>query len=45
MSEFAISGVPVHCAYNDLADITTLIPNPRNPIQHPQKQIEYLLRS
>jgi DNA modification methylase len=44
MSEFSISGVPVHCAYNDLADIITLIPNPRNPNQHPQKQIELLAK-
>lgn len=44
MSEFAISGVPVHCAYNELADITTLVPNPRNPNQHPQKQIELLAK-
>ncbi|MCC5468606.1 ParB/Srx family N-terminal domain-containing protein, partial [Pelosinus sp. Bkl1] len=36
--------MPVHCAYNDLADITTLIPNPRNPNQHPQKQIELLAK-
>jgi hypothetical protein len=44
MSEFAISGVPVHCAYNDLADITTLVPNLRNPKQHPSKQIELLAK-
>jgi hypothetical protein len=44
MSEFIVSGVPVHCAYNDLADITTLVPNPRNPNQHPQKQIELLAK-
>ena len=44
MSEFAIAGVPVHCAYNDLADITTLVPNPRNPNQHPSKQIELLAK-
>ena len=44
MSEFTVSGVPVHCAYNELADITTLAPNPRNPNQHPQKQIELLAK-
>lgn len=44
MSEVTISGVLVHCAYNDLANLTTLIPNPRNPNQHPQKQIELLAK-
>lgn len=44
MNEVTISGVLVHCAYNDLADLTTLIPNPRNPNQHPQKQIELLAK-
>lgn len=36
--------ITIHCTYNDLADITTLIPNPRNPNQHPQKQIELLAK-
>ncbi|SFM21723.1 DNA methyltransferase [Pelosinus propionicus] len=44
MSEFTVSGVPVRCAYSDLADITTLVPNPQNPNQHPQKQIELLAK-
>jgi DNA modification methylase len=38
------SCVPVYCAHNELADITTLVPNPRNPNQHPQKQIELLAK-
>ncbi|WP_371380891.1 site-specific DNA-methyltransferase [Sporomusa aerivorans] len=36
--------ITVHCAYDELADITTLVPNPRNPNQHPQKQIELLAK-
>ncbi|HWR06698.1 ParB/Srx family N-terminal domain-containing protein [Sporomusa sp.] len=36
--------IPVHCAYDDLVDITVLVPNPRNPNQHPQKQIELLAK-
>ncbi|WP_378955397.1 ParB/Srx family N-terminal domain-containing protein [Pelosinus sp. sgz500959] len=38
------SGVPVHCSYSEIADITTLTPNPRNPNQHPEKQIELLVK-
>ncbi|MBU2700601.1 ParB-like chromosome segregation protein Spo0J [Sporomusaceae bacterium BoRhaA] len=36
--------VPVHCAYDELADITMLVPNSRNPNTHPQKQIELLAK-
>jgi ParB-like chromosome segregation protein Spo0J len=39
-----IDGISIHCAYTELADITTLVPNPRNPNQHPQKQIELLAK-
>jgi len=39
-----MSEIPIHCAYNELADITTLVPCPRNPNQHPQKQIELLAK-
>lgn len=38
------SGISVYCAYSELVDITTLIPNPRNPNQHPKKQIEMLAK-
>ncbi|WP_145099251.1 ParB/Srx family N-terminal domain-containing protein [Sporomusa sp. KB1] len=34
----------IHCAYDELVDITILVPNPRNPNQHPQKQIELLAK-
>lgn len=36
--------IPIYCSYNELADITTLVPNPRNPNQHPEKQIELLAK-
>jgi hypothetical protein len=34
----------IHCAYTELADPETLVPNPRNPNQHPKKQIELLAK-
>nr|WP_092074961.1 site-specific DNA-methyltransferase [Dendrosporobacter quercicolus]NSL49588.1 ParB N-terminal domain-containing protein [Dendrosporobacter quercicolus DSM 1736]SDN23866.1 DNA modification methylase [Dendrosporobacter quercicolus] len=37
-------GIPVHCAFTELADVMILVPNPRNPNQHPQKQIEMLAK-
>ncbi|CQR73319.1 Modification methylase RsrI [Sporomusa ovata DSM 2662] len=39
-----MSEIQIHCVYNELADITTLVPCPRNPNQHPQKQIELLAK-
>jgi hypothetical protein len=36
--------ISVYCAHDELAYITTLVPNPRNPNQHPQKQIELLAK-
>lgn len=36
--------IPIHCTYTDLADPTTLVPNPRNPNQHPKRQIELLAK-
>ena len=38
------SGIPVHCAHARLADITTLIPNPRNPNTHGDRQIALLAK-
>lgn len=37
-------GIPVHCAHDELVDIINLVPNPRNPNQHPKKQIELLAK-
>jgi len=36
--------VKIYCAYDKLVDIDTLVPNPRNPNQHPKKQIELLAK-
>ena len=36
--------IPVYCSYDELANITTLVPNPRNPNQHPKRQIELLAK-
>jgi len=38
------NNIPIHCAHDELADITTLVPNPRNPNRHPDKQIELLAK-
>ena len=38
------SGIPVHCACDDLAEIASLQPNPRNPNRHPEKQIALLAK-
>lgn len=37
-----IDGIPVFCAYDEIADIGKVIPNPKNPNQHPKNQIELL---
>ena len=39
-----IGDVPVYCAYDDIIDIGKAIPNPQNPNQHPQSQIELLAK-
>lgn len=28
-------GVPVFCAHDKIVDVATLVPNPKNPNQHP----------
>lgn len=40
----ATSGIQIYCAFDEIADIDSLIPNPRNPNQHPQKQKELLAK-
>ena len=37
-------GVPVFCAHDAIVDITALVPNPKNPNQHPDTQIQILGR-
>jgi len=38
------SGVKVYCAHDKVVDITTIVPNPRNPNKHPDNQIELLAK-
>ncbi len=38
------SGIPVHCAHLRLADVTSLIPNPRNPNKHGDAQVALLAK-
>lgn len=37
-------GVPVFCAHDKIVDVAKLIPNPKNPNQHPDSQIQLLGR-
>ena len=39
-----MTDIAIHCSYTELADPVTLVPNPRNPNQHPKKQIEMLAK-
>lgn len=34
--------VPVYCAHDEIVDVEKLLPNPKNPNQHPDDQIELL---
>jgi DNA modification methylase len=38
------SRIAVHCSYDEVVDITTLVPNPRNPNTHPEKQVQLLAK-
>ena len=37
-------GVPVYCAHDAIVDVAVLVPNPKNPNQHPDEQIRALGR-
>lgn len=37
-----IGEIPVYCSHDEIVDIMKVIPNPRNPNMHPQRQIEIL---
>ncbi|MDF2572054.1 MAG: hypothetical protein K0R55_3658 [Sporomusa sp.] len=37
-------GITVYCAFDELMDVVRLVPNPRNPNQHGNKQIELLAK-
>lgn len=34
--------IPVYCSHSQMVDIEELVPNPRNPNKHPERQIELL---
>lgn len=38
------SGIPVWCSFDELRDIASLVPFPRNPNTHPDKQIALLAK-
>jgi len=38
------AGVPIHCAFDEVVDVASLVPNPRNPNRHPEAQIDLLAR-
>ena len=44
MSKPKPSSPAIHCAHDRLADIASLIPNPRNPNKHGDKQIALLAK-
>ena len=44
MKETTASGIPVHCAHARLADVTTLVANPRNPNKHGDAQVALLAK-
>lgn len=39
-----IGDIPVFCAYDEIVDIEKVVPNPKNPNQHPKKQLELLAK-
>lgn len=44
MSKPTDNPIAVHCAHDRLVDVTELVPNPRNPNRHPDKQIALLAK-
>ena len=38
------SGIAVHCAHDEPVDVANLIPNPRNPNKHGDKQVAMLAK-
>lgn len=39
-----IGGIPVHCAHDAIVPIEGVVPNPRNPNTHPERQIDLLAK-
>ena len=38
------SGIPVHCAHDEIVDADELVPNPRNPNRHSEEQLRLLAK-
>jgi ParB-like chromosome segregation protein Spo0J len=38
------AGPPINCAFDELVPLEKLVPNPRNPNQHPQTQVSLLAK-
>jgi len=38
------TNISIHCAFDEIVDTAALIPNPRNPNQHPENQIHLLAK-
>lgn len=36
--------IAIHCAYDELKSIAEVVPNPRNPNTHPEKQVKLLAK-
>lgn len=34
----------IHCSYDELRDVVTMVPHPRNPNKHPEAQVDLLAR-
>ena len=45
MKESVCDGVPVFCAYDEIVSISDLMPHPKNPNIHPQKQLDMLAKN
>lgn len=39
-----MSKIEIHCAYDELKNIAEVVPNPRNPNTHPEKQLKLLAK-
>ncbi len=39
-----MDGVKIHCVHDELVEIDRMMPNPRNPNTHPDKQVEKLAK-
>lgn len=37
-----IGDIPVYCSHDEIADIMSVVPNPRNPNNHPDRQLKLL---